>query len=138
MSYEKPLSGWKKDYENDSSTLSTLNRNLAFAGIGLIWIFKNADSSPKLLPDALYQPILLITGALFFDIFQYIWRIGVSYFTYRKYEKLLDRKKIKESETEDIQIKQIYMNITWAFFLLKIALTIYAYIIIAKFLIVKI
>lgn len=138
MSYKKPLSDWKKEYEDDTSTLSLLMRNLAFAGIGLIWIFKNTDSSSKLLPEALNCPILLIASALFIDLLQYIWRIGVSYCTYRKYEKLLNKGKIDKSITDDIQIDSIYMKITWSFFIFKIAFILFAYILIAKFLIVKI
>lgn len=138
MSYKKPLKCWQEEYENDSSNLSTLIRNLSFAGIGLIWIFKNTDPSGKLLPRELIYPTLIIVIALFVDLLQYIWRIGVSYFTFRIYEKMLNKKMIDKASTEDIQIKPIYMEVTWALFVIKIALVLLAYIFIAKFLIIKI
>ncbi len=138
MSYKKPLKEWQNDYENDSSIISELIRNLSFAGIGLIWIFKNSEPSGKLLPQALVCPILLIVVALSFDLLQYIWRIGVNYFTYRKYEKLLNEGKIDEKHIDDIQINPLFMIVTWALFVFKIALVLSAYLLISKFLITKI
>ncbi len=138
MSYKKPLKEWQNDYESDSTIISELIRNLSFAGIGLIWIFKNSEPSGKLLPQALICPILLIVVALFIDLLQYIWRIGVNYFTYRKHEKLLNENKIDKKLIDDIQINPIFMRITWVFFVFKIILVLSAYLFISNFLITKI
>lgn len=58
-------------YEYSSGKVSELVRQLGFAGIAVIWLFKvDAHGSPKISAD-LVLPLTLIVGALALDFLQY-------------------------------------------------------------------
>ena len=47
-------------------------RQLAFAGIAVIWVFKTGDGTDVKVPDPLLLPGLLLVAALFADLLQYV------------------------------------------------------------------
>jgi hypothetical protein len=67
------LSDYRTSAHEFTKSLSEINRNLAFAGIAIIWIFKSNESSIPHIDSKFLTPLLLITISLAFDIFQYLY-----------------------------------------------------------------
>lgn len=62
-----------------SEKLSEVNRQLAYAGIAVVWIFKNGSDDAPRLPDELFAPLCLLGLGLLFDLSHYfsstiIWK----------------------------------------------------------------
>ena len=66
------LSEIRKAYEDLTGKLSDINRQLCFAGFGIIWIF-NKTSNELSVPPQLYVPAIWLISSLFIDIIQYIY-----------------------------------------------------------------
>src|SRR5688572_21016647 len=71
------LEEFKKDADFFSSKASEMTRNLAFAGIAVIWIFKNPLANTptlatQLLPVDLILPLGLFCLSLISDLLQYL------------------------------------------------------------------
>ena len=75
------LSEIRTAYEDLSRKLSDINRQLCFAGFGIIWIF-NKQKGDIAVPEELYLPALLLCCSLFFDILQYAFSALFWYFYY--------------------------------------------------------
>lgn len=122
------LSEFKDDYYFFTGKLSDINRQIAFAGIALIWVFKQNDDKNILIDESLILPAILIVLALGFDILQYIyqsitWSI---FYTYHKRKNKSEDKKIQSPE---------YLNyLAWFFFSIKVILVLIAYCFILQFL----
>ena len=58
------LSDARTAYDNFSSKASEISRQLSFAGIALIWIFRAKDASPVAVPSALILPAALFAAGL--------------------------------------------------------------------------
>lgn len=52
-----------------SGEVSKIARQLSFAGIAIIWLFKYNSSDPVAIPSALYVPSALIVIGLLFDFY---------------------------------------------------------------------
>lgn len=91
------LSEYKKAYEEFSGRLSDVARQLAFAGIALIWLFKvDTKPVPRIPPDLL-PPTALLAMGLCCDLLQYILGTVIWQRFHRKHEKL--RKSIANDDT---------------------------------------
>ena len=55
-----------------SGRASDVSRQLAFAGVAIIWLFHNNQNSPITIPDTLVPLLLIFVCALAFDLLQYI------------------------------------------------------------------
>jgi hypothetical protein len=64
------LKQYKDTFYEFSGKASDISRQLAFAGIAVIWIFRLSAAPPK-IPDELLFPLFLLVIALLFDIAQY-------------------------------------------------------------------
>jgi hypothetical protein len=110
------LDDYRKVYEDFSGKLSDVARQLAFAGIALIWLFK-VDSKPgQRIPPDLLPPAALLAMGLFCDLLQYVFGTVIWQRFHRKHEKL------RKSEAKDTALEApwyypIPINIA---FLLKI------------------
>lgn len=62
----------REAYYASSSSASSVGRQVAFAGIAIIWIFKQQSEYGIALPKELAIPIGLLIGALSSDLLQYI------------------------------------------------------------------
>jgi hypothetical protein len=74
------LQGYRETFYTFSGKLSDVCRQLAFAGIGVIWLFKKDSPSGLSIPRELFVPGAFVVAALAFDLLQYalgsaIWRI---------------------------------------------------------------
>jgi hypothetical protein len=63
----------RKAYYDFSKSLSDINRTLGFAGIALVWLFKQQDQGRTLIPRALHFSTILIVASLGLDFLQYVW-----------------------------------------------------------------
>jgi hypothetical protein len=62
------LESYRSDYYAFSTKASELCRQLSFAGIAVIWIFKNEDGGPLAVPAALLIPALGFCVSLALDL----------------------------------------------------------------------
>ena len=62
------LEDYRKDYYGFSTKASEIARQLSFAGIALIWIFKLENGGPLAIPSTLLWPTLLFCAALGLDL----------------------------------------------------------------------
>lgn len=115
------LSEFKNDYYFFTGKLSDINRQIAFAGIAIIWVFKKGEGLEFQIDNELILPAIFIVSALAFDIFQYIYQsiTWAIFYTYYNRKNKKEDKKIKSSE---------YLNYpSWVFFIIKVVLVLIAY-----------
>lgn len=125
---KKPLKSYREDFESITKNLSDIFRNLSFAGIGIIWIFKNNSLNNKIIPESLYLPLVLLIVALAFDFTQYLWK-GINYYIfYKRREYLYSKDRLPKEKVEDAEIRNFVSIGTWIFFVLKIGFMIAAFV----------
>lgn len=71
------LKDCRDTYYEFSGKLSDNARNLAFAGIAIVWIFKQENISVIMLPFWLKLAMAMFVLSLFFDLSQYIFQTVV-------------------------------------------------------------
>ncbi len=110
------LKEYRDDYYNFSGTVSKINRQLALAGVGIIWIFFQTGFYES---DTDIQKLLFclkfLVLALLVDFVQYIYQTVAWYIFYKKKEKQgigLDTEIEKNPEKLNIP--------TWIFYCIKI------------------
>jgi hypothetical protein len=91
------LSEARSAYYEFSKTLSEINRKLGFAGIALIWLFKQGTDSNATVPSALRIPAIAIVLALVLDFLQYVW----STTAWAAFARHKEKKKVKSDENVD-------------------------------------
>ena len=119
---------YKKDYQEFSGKLSDNARKLAFAGIAIVWIFKQEKEGTFILPGQLKLAMSMFVITLSFDLLQYIYQTIIWGTFHRYYEK-----KFKNEETELTASK--YFN--WpaiVFFWLKVIVLVVGYVLVLRFL----
>jgi hypothetical protein len=120
---------WKDFYEL-SGKASDISRQLAFAAIAVIWLFKTDTRTGQItIPPELIRAGILIVAALAADLLQYV----AASLTWGFYAHYLERKHIPEVERHSNWLV-LPMRVLWV---VKIALVIGAYILIFLFLIRK-
>ena len=127
------LEQYKKDAYEFQGLASNLVRQLAFAGIGLIWIFKIDKPKDHLLPNECYWPLLLFVVTLAFDFFQYFIPSIIWMKFFRNHEK-----KNHGKVDFEIKAKEIYSFPGYFFYYGKIFFLIIGYIFIVKYITCKI
>jgi hypothetical protein len=80
---------YKRDYQEFSGKLSDNARKLAFAGIAIVWIFKQEKESIFILPHLLKLAMLMFVITLSFDLLQYIYQTLTWGIFHRHFEKKL-------------------------------------------------
>jgi len=63
----------RKAYYEFSGQVSSIARQLSYAGIAIIWIFKAGDAEHFVIPGELVKAGFFIASALLLDFFQYSW-----------------------------------------------------------------
>ncbi|GHV14422.1 hypothetical protein FACS1894179_01480 [Bacteroidia bacterium] len=113
----------RESYEFHTGKLSDIVRQLAFAGIGIIWIFRTSNSdNSNYIPNELLYPLISLITSLVFDIFHYLYSSVFWYIIYFK-----SRKK-DNNEESDVEEKECWSIPSWLFFALKTLFLIIAYI----------
>ena len=59
-------------YDYHTKTLSTISRQLGFAGLAIVWIFKTENSGNYEVPAALVWPTILLVMNLAADFLHYL------------------------------------------------------------------
>ena len=122
------LENIRDNYKYYSQKISDIIRQLGFAGIALIWIFKNVDGDRQFIPADLLLPTLFIVISLCLDLFHYISGTLIWGIYNRK-------KELKDTKEGDIFLAPNYINWTTLFFFWsKIIVMVVAYIFILKYL----
>lgn len=126
----KPLKSWLDDFHNTTSTISELNRKLAFALIAIVWVFRTSEHG-TILNDRFSEPfviiIILVAMALMCDLFQYIWKSINIRCWYGYKARQYDRGEIDEKAISDVKFPSYIEVGTWVFFILKLVFTIAGY-----------
>lgn len=116
------LSEIRKAYEELSGSLSKVNRQLTFAGIGIVWLFRVTDSTGNTTIDTdMLMPILFFVISFAFDVLQYLYLSIAWYIFYwrQRNDRVKEDDEVNESE---------YMNIpAWIMWFLKVVALIIAY-----------
>jgi hypothetical protein len=117
------LKEWRDGAHKFTAKLSDINRNLAFAGIAIIWIFKIQINEKYIIPDNLLLPLYLIIICLMLDILQYLFQSIIW--------TLFHRRKENEGIVEDehIEAPKWYSNVSYVFLFSKVAVNITGFII---------
>lgn len=123
------LSEIREAYEELSGLLSKFNRQLAFAGIGIIWLFRTTDTSGATsIDNGLLPPVMCLVISFGFDIFQYFWQsyTWYIYYWFKRHQDIAEDDDVNEPEWPNV--------IAWLMFTIKVAAVIAAYIHLGLFL----
>lgn len=85
------LSNYRETYYFFSGKASDVARQLALAGVALVWIFKTSNGPTPKIPGELILPAGLLVLTLAFDLFQYITATAIwGFFQWYEERKLND------------------------------------------------
>lgn len=116
------LADARSAYEALSGKASEIARQLAFAGLGLIWLFRVGGEKSPALNQGLLRAALFISSALLFDFLQYL----VGTLTWFLYFRSMEKKGVSPDET--FLVPSTLNSPMWALFYLKSAMMLVAYI----------
>ena len=120
-----------KDYRADfyalSGKASDISRQLAFAGIAVVWIFKQQGNSVVSVPEGLLVPALLFVIALALDLLQYV----VASITWGRFLILAER---TDPEDDKVLEASSYANVPAnILFMFKIASVLLGYFLVIRY-----
>lgn len=128
----------REDYVRYSANVSELSRNLSYAGIGIVWIFKQSSPEEAMktafmnsIPYELRWPLLLFIVVLILDLFQYVIQTAIWYPYYKE-----QKEKHKDEKEEDVNLNEPekYNTIPWWFWIFKLIIVVFAYVLMGCFL----
>lgn len=127
------LEKFREDAYEFTGLTSERVRSLAYAGIAIIWLFKNDTPQKFLIPGELFWPLLFLVITLFSDFMQYATSSLIWTVFYRRHEK-------EHKGKDQVEITAPYWLTYFGnfFFVLKIASLFVSYFLIAKYLITSI
>lgn len=123
----------RKDYEEYSVQIGNLNRNFVYAGIAIIWLFRvTDDSGATVLPNNLHAPLLMLVTSLLIEFIQKMYQTIVTYgqYLYFKWKYRIE----VNVEDKVVQESELLAIISWVLWCLKFVPTLYAYVLIGKYL----
>jgi hypothetical protein len=104
-------------YKESSKQAGDIGRQLAFAGIAVIWLFKVGDGAQATVSPELVRPLLFFAFALAADLLQYVAAAALwGYFSSRK-ENWLDR---NGKRTDEFQVPKALNWPAIGFFWIKV------------------
>lgn len=109
--------------------LGDINRQLAFAGIAIIWIFKIKNGAEYSLPNELLQSVRYVIISLSLDLLHYVWLATLYISTHWYQEKIK-----KRSADYDFKFSYIIPRISDLILLAKVVFNVLGYITIISFL----
>lgn len=121
------LSEARASYQDNTRSLSAVTRQLAFAGIAIVWIFKASTNGTPSIPENLRIPTLLFVAALGADLLQYVSSAA----SWGIFEGLMERKFQKDHLDEKVETFGAPNSINWlgnSFLVMKVSLLVVAYI----------
>jgi hypothetical protein len=121
----------KEGYERSgeaSTKSSEINRQLAFAGIAIIWVFKTDSGGRQIVPNELFLPGLLLVLGLSLDLLHYVIKSEMWYRITRKNEK---------ADIAEFTVPEWINYPGDILYWIKIAATIIAYVLLIRFLLAR-
>lgn len=67
------IEDYRESYYTHSGKASDVARQLSFAGIALIWVFKSEIAGTPAVPEQLLLPAVLFVASLALDLMQYVF-----------------------------------------------------------------
>ena len=126
------IAEYKEDYYHFTGKLSDINRNMALAGIAIVWLFKKGESDEIRICTELIMPLIIFAVSLSLDMIQYIYQSLLCFIAYKKFDK--KHKNDPNKKEIDVEHPEKYNIPTWIFFWIKILTMILGYIYIINFL----
>jgi hypothetical protein len=131
------LKEYKDVYYEFSGNASDISRQLAFAGIAIIWIFRSVENPTK-IPEPLLLPFAFMVSCLFFDILQYlagttVWGI-FQWHEERKLQQENPDKQLSEIDEMELDSPTWLKHPQFICFMLKTAAIFLAYVWLGKYL----
>jgi hypothetical protein len=117
------LKEYKKTYEEFTGKLSDINRQIAFAGIAIIWIFVQRGNFE--IASGLMIPLIFLAIALAADLFHYIYQSAAWAFFFNYHEKRIQKE--KGDYEQDIKAPRKINYFSWTLFITKITCVILGY-----------
>lgn len=115
------LKDYKKEYQWYSGKASDIVRQLSFAGIAIIWIFKAQSQNLPTIPDALLLPLVLFCVSLASDLLQYLFGYLI-WFLFFRFQEING-----VNENEEIEHSSFWPLPLHFFMLIKVLAVIVAY-----------
>ena len=85
------LSNYWDNYETYTGKASDVARQLAFAGLAVVWIFRIGEGSKSVVPRAFLPAMFAFVLTLSLDLMQYVLGSIIWFFFCRHHEKRLPR-----------------------------------------------
>jgi hypothetical protein len=117
------LSKVLEDSYGFSAKSSDISRQLSFAGIAIIWIFRKALNGQPSIPNEFHLPLLCFVTALTLDILQYVIATIIWTIFHRYHEKNL----MNPNDDPDVTAPPFANWLNWGLFFGKITLVFIAY-----------
>ncbi len=76
-------------YQDFTGQTSAIARNLGFAGIAIVWIFRTTQGDVERIPNDLLAPTILLVAGLGCDLAQYLFG-GITWGIYHRHIEQLD------------------------------------------------
>lgn len=130
----KKLKDYLDDFDTYTSKASEVNRQLAFAGIAIIWLFKNPEGNKSLFTHELITPLFCLIISLSLDLFQYLLGSIIWGIFFEIKERQINKGEIKDN---DIKANRILSYAITFFFVLKIIAMCIAYYFLLAYLLPK-
>lgn len=118
----------RADYDYFSGKASDIARQLAFAGIAIIWVFKTDQAGRYVVPSELFLPGTLIVLGLALDFLHYIVATAI----WGIYNRIKEKQHV--GEDEDFKAPPIFNWPALIFFWAKVAAIAAAYFFLLRFL----
>lgn len=134
---KRGLDEYYAEFTEVAGKASELARNLGLGAIAAIWIFKNPEKSPTLLPSILVWALLLAVVGLGADLAHYVFKAAALYKLFKEKERLYDRRKLTEAGAADFPAPAYIERTAWWLFGVKIGAVALAYLLIMVFLVGK-
>lgn len=128
------LSEYNKAGNEYTARASDIVRQLAFAGIAVVWIFTTIGPDGYVLDSKLILPLLLLVLTLLFDLLQYV--IGGD--TWKRFFRRMERKARERGDHDPlVKAPSRYSAPIYFFYWGKITLILLSYLLIILYLIMK-
>ncbi len=128
---KKSLKEYLDDYYFYTSKASEVNRQLAFAGIAIIWIFRNTNDNDPLIPIGLLYPLTFLTLSLGLDLLHYICGSIIWGEFFKAKEKQLNNQKLVDPE--NVTASKGFSRVLEGLFYFKISFMVICYIFLVIF-----
>lgn len=119
------INDYRQAYYDFTGLASSASRQLAFAGIAIIWLFRHGDPSNLSLPHSLLYPTIFFVLSLAFDLTQYFVASTIWGVYHRIKEKEFE--KLTFPETHEFKAPVYFPWPQLAFFYMKVICVFIAY-----------